>query len=84
MFTRYAAIGVGHDTVQLRHKHGLVDDQLAADNDEDVIDEVEDTWSSCASQNDRNTDEEDEDEGENDESSSVSDSYDDSDIDVCF
>ena len=43
MFTRYAAIGVGHDTVQLRHKHGLVDDQSAADNDEDVIDEVEDT-----------------------------------------
>ena len=79
MFARYTAIGVGHDAVQLRrHLHGMVDDCLAADNDD--VDDVEDPCVSDASQNEGNVD----DEGDEDSDSSVSDDSVDSDSDAYF
>ena len=89
MFARYAAIGVGHDTVQLRrHSHGMVDDCLAADNN-DMIDDVEDPCVGDMPRNEGNVDEErdggDEgDDADEDSNSSVSDGSVDSDSDVCF
>lgn len=46
MFMCYAGIGVGHDAVQLwRHVHGLVDDHLAADSEEEGDEELEESSS---------------------------------------
>jgi hypothetical protein len=95
MFTRYAAIGVGHDTVHSRYNHGLVDDQLTTDDEDDGIDSIEDTNSRHASQKDGKADEEvdeDEDDSEDDEDESgvstsesdTNDGYDDSEVDACF
>ena len=90
MFTHYAAIGVGHNAVHLRHEHGLVDNQSATDNEEDNNNQIEDPPLSHVFQNDRNGDEEDEDEDEDerdedvDSDSSVSDGYDKSDVEACF
>ena len=56
MFTHYAAIDVGHNAVHLRRKHGLVGNQLATNNEEDNINEIEDTFLSHVSQNNRHGD----------------------------
>ena len=85
MFARYTAIGVGHDAVQLRrHLHGMVDDCLAADNDD--VDDVEDPCVSDVSQNEGNVDDKGDegDEGDEDSNSSVSDDSVDSDSNAYF
>jgi len=81
MFARYAAIGVGHDAVHLRrHPHGLVDNHLAADNEEDDVDEFKDPCVSHVSQSGGDVEEEG-DEGDED-SDSVSDGSVDSNFEV--
>ena len=79
MFTCYTAIGVGHDAMQLRrHSHGMVDNCLAANNDD--IDDVKDACVSDVSQNEGNV----VDEGDEDSNSSVSDGSVDSDSNAYF
>lgn len=68
LFTRYAAIGVGHDAMLLeRHAYGLIDDNSPNDNDEDDVGDIEVLGLSHVSRNDRDVGEEDKYEDEQDE-----------------
>lgn len=89
MFTRFAAIGVGHDTtgMHLQYNHGLVDDQSTTDGEDDGINSTKDTNLRHASQKDgkANEDKDNEDEsGVSTSESDTNDGYDDSDVNACF
>jgi len=86
IFMCYVVTGVGHDAVHLaRHAHGLVDDNLPADNKEEDISEMEESKLSGVLQNDSEVDEEDEADEESDLNSGNNASDDsDSDADTHF
>ena len=93
MFVCYAGIGVGHDAVlSERHPHGLVDEDIPADNEVDEIGVTKDPELSHMSWNDRDVDgeeedeqaEEDEDEADEGRDSSGDDASDDSDFEAYF
>lgn len=77
--------GVGHDAVHLaRHAHGLVDDNLPTDNEEEDTTEMEEPQAglSGVSQSDNEVDEEPEDEAGEGSDSGGSDASDDGDSDI--
>ena len=85
IFARFAVTGVGHDAVHLaRHAHGLVNDNLPTDNEEEDTTEMEEPQAglSGVSQSDNEVDEEPEDEAGEGSNSGGSDALDDSNSDI--